>query len=211
MRWFGHLFVFQGLVLVVLIGLPISSIAQVLVNYDSALHENLSEGWLKRNESISVQVNANQFQDASWQIQLPEGSSLFFNEALWDHYLQDTLLVINNKSVLPYLDDEGNLEIIAFKPGISSEHFSLQKGYFNSSGERVETAKVLEKRKKDEIRDFFFIALIAVLFLIAIFRAFSLPFLGFSGTQKVYFLLKTFGTRGVFQKFILPSCYFTWF
>lgn len=200
MRWFGRLFVFQGLFLLVLSGLPFHSIAQVLVNYDSALHENVSEGWFKHNESIAVQVDANQFQDASWQIRLPEGSSLFFNEALWDHYLHDTLLVINNKSVLPYLDDEGKLEVIAFKPGISPEEFSVQKGYFNNSVEKIETANVLEKRKKDEIRDFFFIALIAVLFLIAIFRAFFPSIFGIFWNPKSVFSIEDIWESGSFSK-----------
>ena len=197
MRWFGRLFVFQGLFLLLLSGLPFHSIAQVLVNYDSALHENFSGGWFKQSESIAVQVDANQFQDASWQIRLPEGSSLFFNEALWDHYLHDTLLVINNKSVLPYLDDEGKLEIIAYKPGISQEEFSVQKGYFNNYNEKIETANVLEKRKKDEIRDFFFIA---VLFLIAIFRAFFPSIFGIFWNPKSVFSIEDIWESGSFSK-----------
>lgn len=200
MRWFGCLFVFQGLFLLVLTGLPFHSIAQVLVNYDSALHENFSEGWLKQSESIAVQVDANQFQDASWQIRLPEGSSLFFNEALWDHYLQDTLLVVNNKSVLPYLDDEGKLEIIAFKPGISPEDFSVQKGYFNHSDEKIGMANVLEKRKTDEIRDFFFIALIGILFLIGIFRAFFPSIFSIFWNPKSVFSIEDIWESGSFSK-----------
>lgn len=200
MRSFGRLLLFQGLLVVVFSCFPGGLIAQVLVNYDSAIQENLSEGWLNPNESLSVQVDGNQFEDASWRIQLPGGTSLFFNEALWDHYMQDTTLIISNKSILPYKNKDGKLEVIAFKPGISLEEFSVQKGYFSNLEDNVETANVLEKRKRDEVSDFFFIALIAILFLIAIFRAFFPSIFGIFWNPKSVFSIEDIWESGSFSK-----------
>jgi hypothetical protein len=146
--------------------------AQVLVNYDPDIQENSVDNWLGQNESVSASVDVNQFPDASWRIRVPESTGLFFNKVLWEYFISDTVLILSNQTMTPFVKNDGKLEITAFKPGISPVDFSIKKGYFNTIIESSPSETALIKRNKDEIKDFFFIALIAVLFFIAIFRGF---------------------------------------
>jgi len=200
MRCIGHIMLFQGLFLLMLSSFPAKSLAQVLVNYDSALHENFSDSWLRQKESVAVLVDVNQFPDASWRIRVPEGTGLFFNDALWEYYVRDTILVISNNTIVPFKNKEGRLEITAFKQGISLEDFSLKKGYFNTLNEKGVPENVLVKRNKDEVKNFFFIALIAVLFLIAIFRAFFPAIFGIFWNPKSVFSIEDIWESGSFSK-----------
>lgn len=200
MRCIGQILLLQGLFLLLLFLIPSRSFAQVLVNYDSAIYENVSNSWGKKNESVSVIVDANQFPDASWRIKIPAGTSLFFNNDLWEYYPRDTVLLISNQATVPFKGEQGKLEITAFKRGISAEDFSLKKGYFNMVVKEKALGNVLTKRNRDEIRDFFFIALIAILFLIAIFRAFFPAIFGIFWNPRSVFSIEDIWESSSFSK-----------
>jgi hypothetical protein len=187
MGLFCKIVFYHGLFLILLSGSTFDSLAQVLINYDQGVKENSADSWFRQNESVSALVDINQFPDASWRIRVPERTGLFFNKVLWEYFNSDTVLIVSNQTMAPFVDNDRMLKVTAFKPGILPEEFSIKKGYFNTIIESSPSASGLNKRKIDAINDFFFIALIAVLFFVAIFRAFFPVIFGIFWNPKTVF------------------------
>ncbi|SEJ31522.1 protein of unknown function [Cyclobacterium xiamenense] len=144
--------------------------AQVLINYDPEIQEQ-EGGWLAGTESMHVWVDTKQFAAASWRIVVPRGAGLFIGDNLWILPEKDTLVFLSNETLLSQAGAEGKVKLTARKKGIEQDDFSVKKGFFVSDlSEAVTQAGAISTRQTDRVKDFFFLAVLVLLFFIALFR-----------------------------------------
>lgn len=148
-----------------------AGVAQVLLNYDPDIQLQKQGFTLAPNEAAFVWVETSAFREASWRIGIPKDAGLFIGEELWMIANEDTLVFFDSKVMESSAEANGKVKITARKKGIDLGEFSVKKGFFASP---KEIPRILEgqlsKRKKDEVKEFFFIAIVVLLFFIALFR-----------------------------------------
>ncbi|MDN3687956.1 DUF4271 domain-containing protein [Cyclobacterium jeungdonense] len=145
--------------------------AQVLLNYDPDIQLQKQGFSLAPNEAAFVWVEPSSFPAATWRIAVPSEAGLFIGEELWMIADRDTLLFFESNVLESSSDSNGKVKITARKQGIDLGEFSVKKGFFGSPAEIPRTSdRQLSKREKDEVREFFFIAIVVLLFFIALFR-----------------------------------------
>jgi hypothetical protein len=160
-------------------GVSFDGFSQVLENYNPIIRERYPESIRKSNTEIQVNLDLRTFPGSSLKFGIPANSTLFLNNKLWFQTKEDTSLVIalaHLKGFMSDLDTTGTsgTSMTIIKKGISASEISIEKGFFENSispEKNVSAEQLLpEKRVLDSFNDFFFFAIISILFLIAVYK-----------------------------------------
>jgi len=178
--------------------------SQVLEDYNSKWQEGERETWFSSNDRLLLDLNLETFPLAYFSFEFPNHSVVFVGEKLWFFTDQDTAFTEQvGKFKKEFSADQVNLTV--FKNGISSDQASVKK-ILKSVVIKVsvgEAEQLLEERNFDRqsIRDFFIVALLISLVLIALYKL-AYPFI-FAMMVKPISLLNAedFSESGSLQKF----------
>lgn len=148
---------------------------QVLENFNQELKVTTRGTLLKINEKLSVLIPLNSFPLSHLQVKVPEGSAVFFDGVLWDLSVSDTVYHLPMAEVQRMVTErEERVELVVFKPDIEPSQVSVQKINIQSGDAvRVPAFEMKEefiKRAKDDFREFFFLSVLIILLLVAVFR-----------------------------------------
>ncbi|MCH6199698.1 DUF4271 domain-containing protein [Aquiflexum sp. LQ15W] len=157
-------------------GISFGGFSQVLENYNTGIREMYPETIRKSNAKIQVKLDLKTFPNSYFRLAFPGESTLFLDDKLWLQTTFDTLFVIpldDFRNFVAESDSTGTLLTI-IKTGINSSNVSVEKGFFENYQaplEKVDVEKLLpEKREVDNFNDFFFFAIVSILFLIAVYK-----------------------------------------
>ncbi|WP_143962575.1 DUF4271 domain-containing protein [Litoribacter populi] len=168
-----HIWVFLGLVLFVSLAIPTQG--QVLENYNSAFEITHRFEPFYSPERATVDVNVRDFSTAYFKISVPEGASVFVDNILWQHADSDTSLIVDSQVWRAQFPNESPIRRISIlKRDLQPRMLSLHKGYFSEEAPSVvmesDPETVTFKREKDRLKEFFYIALVIVLALVALYK-----------------------------------------
>nr|MBI1232327.1 DUF4271 domain-containing protein [Cytophagales bacterium] len=149
--------------------------AQVLENFNQEL-EISTEGLLfKTTEKVSVSIPVKSFPLAYLQLKVPKASAVFLGGVLWDLAAIDTVYQIPMNRIQGLFGaNREEIQLVIYNPQIKVGQISVQK-VKPLQGEIVEVPALevndeFSKRHTDDFREFFFLAVMIILFLIAVFR-----------------------------------------
>lgn len=180
---------------------------QVLENYSSKVGVSTSSRLLKPSQMAEVTLDIKSFPGSNMRFKIPGGSTVFLDEFLWFYAEKDTLFS------LPLSDFEGflkesyrpQMDLTIVNKSLDQGAIEIQKGYFDIqvSGEMPQISQGLmnERRVDNWFKDFFFLALITVLFLFALFRIAFPILLSFITSPQIIFSAEDFSDSGSLQKF----------
>jgi hypothetical protein len=158
------------------IGISFGGISQVLENYNPAIREMYPETIRKSNAQIQVKLDLETFPNSTFRFAFPGESTLFLEDKLWFQTATDTIFIIplaGMKNFVSGSDSTGTMLTI-IKSGINSSNVSVEKGFFENEvfqSKTEDSEKLLpEKRQVDNFNDFFFFAIIGILFLISVYK-----------------------------------------
>lgn len=148
---------------------------QVLENFNPALKVTTRGTLLKTNEKLSVSIPLKSFPLSHLQIKVPEGSAIYLGEVLWGLSKSDTIYLLPMAEIQRLVPaQKEQFELVIYKPEIEFGQVSVQKINLQNGDEvRAPVFEVKEefsKRAKDDFREFFFLSVIIILLLVAIFR-----------------------------------------
>jgi hypothetical protein len=155
-------------------GMSFGGFSQVLENYNPGIGEMYPESIRKSNTQIQVKLDLKTFPNSTFRFEFPEGSTLFLEDKLWFHSKEDTVFVMPLAAIKGLVSDSTETLLTVFKSGINAGNVSIEKGYFenhirlikNGGGEK----SMSNKREVDSFNDFFFFAIISILFLISVYK-----------------------------------------
>ncbi|MCL6259189.1 DUF4271 domain-containing protein [Aquiflexum sp. TKW24L] len=157
-------------------GVSFGGFSQVLENYNHGIREMYPETIRKSNTEIQVNLDLKTFPGSSFKFGLPAKSTLFLDNKLWFQTKDDTTFVIALADLESFGSDLDSIgtSMTIIKKGISASDISIEKGFFENliaPVEKVSAKKLVPpKRELDSFNDFFFFAIITILFLIAVYK-----------------------------------------
>lgn len=167
---------FKFLLFLVLWGSSFGGFSQVLENYNPIIREIFPETIRKSNAKIEVKLDLKTFPNSSFRFEFPGQSTLFLEDKLWLQTTGDTMFIIpltDFQGFVSETDSSGTLMTV-IKKGINGNNVSVEKGFFDNYVAPVVTAgpkkPMPEKREVDSFNDFFFFAIVSILFLIAVYK-----------------------------------------
>ncbi|UZD21927.1 DUF4271 domain-containing protein [Algoriphagus halophytocola] len=178
--------------------------AQVLEDYNQDWEEGERETWFSSNDRLVVDLNLETFPLASFSFEFPDHSVVFVGEKLWFFTENDTAFT---QEVGAFKENfEGKeAKLMVFKEGISVEDAKVQKILSKQSALKGDQTAglAIHKRALDRqtIRDFYIVALLISLLIIAIYK-WAYPY-NFSILAKPSSMLNAedFSESGGLQKF----------
>lgn len=183
-------------------------IGQVIENYDSKLAYVKQAGWFQSSEIVQVSLDLSTFSSASFMASVPSESTVFLDNVLWFYTSKDTTVKISIEELRDDFDfqEKTKINFSVLKKGISTSEVSIRKGFFAqnsflSSAVESQSSMQLEKREIDSFYDFFFLALICILFFIAIYRIIYPLVLGYILNPQSIFNAEDFSESNAIQKF----------
>jgi hypothetical protein len=178
--------------------------AQVLEDYTNKWEEGGNKTWLSDNDRLKVKLDLNSFPMAYMSFEIPEQSVVFVGEKLWFFSERDTVFSEKVQD-LQYFFNLEKADLIVFKRGIKLGESKVQKGlkpilYKPSSLIQTDLNKKRDFQRQ-EIRDFFIIGLVTILFGIALYKM-AYPYL-FEVMVRPLSLINAedFSDSGSLQKF----------
>lgn len=186
--------------------------AQVLQDYQNSWEKGEGETWIRPNDRLILDVDLNTFPLANIYFDFPEKSVVFIGEKLWIYTKADTSF---SRPISDLTKEFGvdNFHLTVFKKGIQLEDAHVRKVL------RPETTSGLDVQSKDlagenrrfnrqEIRDFFYVAVLTILLILAIYKV-AYPYL-FSSIIRPDSLItaEDFSDSGSLQKFFSSDVLF---
>ncbi|WP_194976191.1 DUF4271 domain-containing protein [Aquiflexum lacus] len=159
-----------------LLFLAVDGFSQILENYNNKIQELYPQRKARSYSAINIEIDLQSFPKSSFRLSFPKESTMFLDERLWFYAAQDTTLIVPSSVIENILEgkSEGEVVLSIIKKGIDPEAVSVQKGFFEKVMERAGVDKLdsqlPEKREKSNFNDFFFFALLTILFLLAIYK-----------------------------------------
>ncbi|WP_373494214.1 DUF4271 domain-containing protein [Aquiflexum sp.] len=157
--------------------LAVDGFSQILENYDNRIEELYPQRKARSYSALNIKIEIQSFPKSSFRLSFPKESTLFLDGKLWFYAAKDTTLIVplaELENVLEGSSAEGEVTLSIIKKDINVEEVVVQKGFFDKTidtvGEEILYSSIPEKREKTEFYDFFFFALLAVLFLLAIYK-----------------------------------------
>jgi hypothetical protein len=148
---------------------------QILENFNQELKVTSRGTLFKTSEKLTVFIPLLSFPLSHLQVKVPEGSAVFLSGVLWDLSISDTVYQVPMEDVRALVDGEfDQIELAIYKPEIQLGQVSVQKVNLQP-GEMAEVPvfevrEEFSKRHSDDFKEFFFISLLIILLLMAIFR-----------------------------------------
>ncbi|ERM81880.1 hypothetical protein P872_07010 [Rhodonellum psychrophilum GCM71 = DSM 17998] len=179
---------------------------QVIENYESKLKTVDQVDGFQLSEMIQVNLDVKNFPLSVFKISIPATSTVFLDQKLWFYAVRDTAFRVPSSFLRENfkMANAGNLELTVFKKEIVKEEVSVIKGYFGVETSETEVRLVdnlPQKRAKTEFYDFYFLALIIVLFLVAIYKMIYPLVLASIITPVSVFSAEDFSESNSIQKF----------
>ena len=147
---------------------------QVFVNYDEAITIDEGGDWRFVPELARVTVDVEEFPLAELGIRLPAGAALFVDEIMWIYTHKDSSFTVSLEEIRGAFPNASGLrELIIYKKGIQPGDVAVKKGLFgvHSPWEVApEVLAVANERSKSPIAEFFFVLVLVVFFLVALFK-----------------------------------------
>ncbi|GMQ27923.1 DUF4271 domain-containing protein [Algoriphagus confluentis] len=180
--------------------------AQVLETY--GVTPNSSEGgsWFNPKVAYEVELSASTYPLANFSIEAPAETTLFLEGRLWMATEKDTLIYISLRQMEEIVGKKEFL-LTLFTPKAKGERIALKKvlnlpsTQVLSSGETTLGGPLPRLVYGPEIRDFYFVSLLIILFLVALYRL-AYPYLLSALLQPVSVLsAEDFSDSGSLQKF----------
>ena len=171
---------------------------QVLENYSSKVGITSSSGWLRQGQKAQVTLDVKSFPKSTMLISVPAGSTVFLDEFLWFYTDKDTLFSVPLPAFGEILKDafRPQMDLTVVNKSLEAGDISIQKGFFDDQAPFVapQTSQGLlnERRLDTAFKDFFFLALIIILFLFALFRIAFPILLGFITSPQIIFSAEDF-------------------
>lgn len=167
---------FRFLLFLVFLTNSLVGFSQILENYNPGILERYPETIRKSNSKIEVKLDLKTFPNSTYRLQFPGQSTLFLGNKLWFHTTGDTTFVMplsEFQGFISEVDSTGTLMTV-IKAGINAQDVTVEKGFFENYVPRIEKVspeKILpEKREVEGFNDFFFFAIVSILFLIAVYK-----------------------------------------
>ncbi|SMD42313.1 protein of unknown function [Aquiflexum balticum DSM 16537] len=187
--------------------ISLDSNSQVLENYNNRIQELYPNRKSKNNSAIQVNIDIKNFPQSEYRLSIPEESTLFLGEKLWVYTQKDTTLIISLADLKDLVAEANKEEILlgVFKNGISPSDISVEKGFFDNqmgiSREETKGEFSPEKREVSNFNDFFFFAVVTVLFLLAVYKMIYPLVLKLILTPSAVFSAEDFSESNSLQKF----------
>lgn len=147
---------------------------QVLENYDPNIEIIEKRNFFEKTDQAEVNLDMTKFTRADLKIKLPADAALFFDGELWIVSPRDTVMYIGMADLISHFPDgRDRLKLSVYKKGIKKNEISVTKGVFIDA-DTIKDAGVEEteiRRDKDIMKDFFFLAVLLILLLVAILRS----------------------------------------
>ncbi|PRY89230.1 DUF4271 domain-containing protein [Mongoliibacter ruber] len=181
--------------------------AQIIENYDSKLRGSHQRGWLGSSYTSQVTLDLATFPKSNFKFDIPGGTTIFMNEKLWFHTMEDTLLTIGIDRLkgLFVSGSNYNVEFTALNDSNRLSDLSVKKGYFSNQRISEELPFLgefdLGKRKLSSFSDFYLSGLVIILLLASIFKGIFPVVLEYFVTPKKLITAEDFSEAGIFQKF----------
>jgi hypothetical protein len=154
----------------------VEGFSQVLENYNKKIQELYPQRKARSYSSIDIKIDLQSFPKSSYKLSFPEESTMFLDGKLWFYAERDTTLIVPSAILEGVLKNpmEGEVVLSIIKKEIDPKEISVQKGFFDkeiklSLDEKTDN-RLPEKREKSNFNDFFFFALLTILFLLAIYK-----------------------------------------
>lgn len=190
-----------------LLGISLDSNSQVLENYNNRIQELYPKRKSKKNSAIQFDIDIKSFPQSAYRLSIPKESTLFLDEKLWFYTQKDTTLIISLSDLKASVGEAGKGEVLLgiFKNGISASDISVEKGFFavqiNSIKQESKEEFIPEKREVSNFNDFFFFAIVTVLFLLAVYKLIYPLVLKLILTPSAVFSAEDFSESNSLQKF----------
>ncbi|MGM0946886.1 MAG: DUF4271 domain-containing protein [Bacteroidota bacterium] len=147
--------------------------AQVLEDLSDGWENRPTGSWFKSNDQISQLVDLSTFPQSNLYLEVPSGTVVFAGEKLWFFAESDTLLLRQVASIAEELDVK-ELKLTLFKEGIQPKQANIAKilgqQLVESKAPVVAQEAKQRSQNRQEIRDFFTLAMIAILLLMAVYK-----------------------------------------
>lgn len=181
---------------------------QVIENYDSKLAYVKQSGWFQSSEIIQVSLDISTFPSASFIATVPSESTVFLGNVLWFYSPKDTTVQISIEELREEFGfkEEVRVNFSVLKNDINTSEVSIKKGFFDNDSflplnvENPSSMK-MEVRQIDGFYDFFFLALICILFFAAIYKAIYPLVLQYILNPQLIFTAEDFSESNAIQKF----------
>src|SRR5690606_28489633 len=192
------------LLLYTLFFLSLGAHAQVLENYDELWRSAREESWVGSNDQLELKVDLGSFPESELRIKLPARSTVFVEGKLWQLTSRDTVFF---KSVKAIHDEFGadTVNITVVSPNLAPRNASVKKvlgranlddAILSPSGEPL-----AQRFVPQPVRDFYFSALIIILFFVALYKL-AYPYLLAMMLQPLSVInVEDFSDSGNLQKF----------
>jgi hypothetical protein len=158
--------------LTLLVVLPFLASGQILENYNASLKIYHKSDLYYSPERASVDINVSEFPLSEFKVRIPAEAAVFLDNVLWFYAEGDTSVRVETASIREGSSTFRRLSIV--KKNILREEVSVLKGYFTATITEVapvsREVNPVSRRDKEVMREFFYIALFSILFLIALFK-----------------------------------------
>jgi hypothetical protein len=198
----------------VLFCLPFGLIAQVLENYQDQVRREQYKTWFKKHEALAVRLDLESFPRSNFRFHIPAAGTAFVNNTLWFVAASDTIIEmpVSNFKEQFLLQDSSKVTLTVLKDKIQLGDFALYKGYFTQQ-EPLEIIvqageKQLVEREISVFYDFFYLTLLIVFLLIALYKMVFPLELGAILKPLSVFSAEDFSDSTSFQKFFTVEVLF---
>ncbi len=201
-------------VILILFCLPLGLSAQVLENYQEQIRHEQYKTWFKKHEALSVRLDVDAFPRSNFRFHIPAASTIFVNNTLWFVTERDTVLEIP----VTHFKDQFSLQdslratMTILKDKIQADELMAYKGYFNEYEPKKAIVQAGEKqlieREISVFYDFFYLTLLIVFLLIALYKMVFPLELGAILKPLSVFSAEDFSDSTSFQKFFTVEVLF---
>lgn len=180
--------------------------AQVLETYE--VTQNSSEGGSMLNPKVAYEfaLSSSSFPYSNFAIEAAAESTLFLDGRLWMTTERDTLILISLNQI-EKIAGNTDFKLVIFTPKAKGDRVFVQKvlrlpqNIDQVRGDEISLAPIPRASYGADIRDFFFVSLLIILFLVALYRL-AYPYLLSALLQPVSVLsAEDFSDSGSLQKF----------
>jgi hypothetical protein len=149
--------------------------SQVLENFNQELKVSSRGRLFKTTEMLTVSIPLKSFPLSDLQVKVPEDAAVYLNGVLWDLSVSDTVYQLPMSEIQGFSTAlQDHIELVIFKPEIELGQVSVQKVNYQINEVRVvpafEVKEDFLKRDRDDFREFFFLSVLIILLLVAMFR-----------------------------------------
>jgi hypothetical protein len=205
---------YKIIIALILFCLPLGLVAQVLENYQEQVNREQYKTWFKKHQALAVRLDLDAFPKSNFRFHIPAEGTAFVNNTLWFVAEHDTILEIPLQDFKEQfsLQDSLAATMTVLKDKIQLGEFAAYKGYFSQQKLREPTVqsgeRLLLEREISVFYDFFYLSLLIVFLLIALYKMVFPLELGAILKPLSVFSAEDFSDSTSFQKFFTVEVLF---